>query len=73
MSGNLLVDSKTFFPPVTTVFMVTKFLVIAMKAVIISLDLGNSRQLTTTRTVVVGKRLNSAGCQIGMSWDFRGN
>ncbi|WP_157383801.1 hypothetical protein [Parabacteroides johnsonii] len=44
MSGNLLVDSKTFFPPVTTVFMVTKFLVIAMKAVIISLDLGNSRQ-----------------------------
>ncbi|MGK4270817.1 hypothetical protein [Parabacteroides johnsonii] len=44
MSGNLLVDSKTLFPPVTTVFMVTKFLVIAMKAVIISLDLGNSRQ-----------------------------
>lgn len=44
MSGNLLVDSKTFFPSVTTVFMVTKFLVIAMKAAIISLDLGNSRQ-----------------------------
>ena len=115
--------------------MVTKFLVIAMKAVIISLDLGNSRQrgwsslentayLTSEKQekafevnrmwidfvwkysilrklrffilslfcclewqngtgipmscrpyafVVAGKRQNSAGGQIEMSWDFRGN